>query len=125
MKFSKDDFAGDVVVRIQCIILNQMGLNCLGSFKDLELSKRNKFNRFLNEYVSKLPENDWELKVLNDFNLIMSEEVFTQDFKPQDQYVYHETKEALMTPEQEQFVLTELNETPELFKKKMLGAQTK
>jgi hypothetical protein len=70
--FSKEDFTQKNATRLTVIIMKGMGKNPLTRFKDLPPTQQKKFNQLLNEYIQTLGE-DWEKKILADFDLILFE----------------------------------------------------
>ena len=98
-KFSTADFQGNTATRLGVIAAHKCGLHPLTKFRDCP--SKPKFNRMLNEYVNSLGD-DWETTITNDCNKILNEEVFTDDFNPQNIQVagLSTTKTLLMTTEQ-------------------------
>jgi hypothetical protein len=117
--FTKEDFTGDTVTRLQVIINNRIGVPPLSAFSELPEGKKKKYNRLLNEYVNALPEN-WESVILADFNQIADEDIFP-NINPAEHSIYMTGKEALLSPDHEAFIREELKEDPEFYKKKMMG----
>ena len=107
-KFSKEDFTQDNAIRISVIIMNRMGKNPLGDFRELPQSQKSKFNRLMNEYIGSLGE-DWETKLLADFNQIVNEDILNEDFDPSKLQVKQliTERQVLLSPEQEEWIKKE------------------
>ena len=105
MAFSKDDFTKETAQRLSVIIMKQMGKPLLYSFRDLGSSQQSRFNRLMNEYIRALPEN-WEPKLLGDFNLIVNEELMNEEFDPSSTFVpmVNSDRQVLLTEEQRAFL---------------------
>ena len=86
--FSKDDFNSDNAQRISVIIMTEMKLPPLTSFKVLTPSQKTKFNRLMNKYIqSKQQDDKWFETLMNDFNCIVNEDILNEDFDPSKLYV--------------------------------------
>ena len=85
--------------------MSQMGKYPLMSYRRLINGEQRKFNRLMNEYLSNLGE-DWEERIIADFNRICDEELFTDSFNPELIPVSQREggKELLLTEEQKVFV---------------------
>ena len=103
-KFGKQDFTADNATRLSVIIMPRMGKDPLTPFKSLAPAQQSKFNRLMNEYISSLGE-DWEERLLAEFNLIVNEDILNENFNPESQFVpmINTDKEYLLTEEQEEF----------------------
>lgn len=83
--FGPEDFKNkSVVEKLQVIIMAEMGKNPLGSFRNLTMGDRRRFNDRLNAYVRALPEIEWELKLNDDFNRVCSEDLFNEKFRAEN-----------------------------------------
>ena len=104
-KFSKEDFTTENAIRLSVITMKRMERNPLMPFKDLPESQKKKFNRLMNEYIANLGE-DWETKILDDFTLIVNEEILTEEFDPSTQMVreLNTERQMLLTEEQKEFL---------------------
>ena len=108
-KFSKEDFTQDNATRIMVIIMSKMGRPPLTQFKDLPQSQKTKFNRLMNEYIADLGE-DWNTKLLDDFNLIVNEDILNEEFDAGRVFV-RETitdRNVLLNEEQQEWIKTEV-----------------
>lgn len=85
-RFSKDDFNQENATRLMVIVMNEMGKHPLTQFRDLISSQKTKFNRIMNDYIQSLGE-DWETKLLGDFNLIVNEDILNEEFDPSKVFV--------------------------------------
>ena len=58
----------------------------------------------MNEYIRSLPE-DWEPKLMGDFNALVNEDLLTDEFDPSTLFVpiLNSTPELLLTEEQKAF----------------------
>jgi hypothetical protein len=103
--FSKEDFTSDTAQRLSVIIMKQMGKPLLCSFRSLGGSQQSKFNRLMNEYIRSLPE-DWQPKLMNDFNTIVSEDLLNEEFDPSETFVpiLNTETEVLLSEEQKTFL---------------------
>jgi len=107
MPFTQDDFA-KYAQQISVIIMVRIGKRPLTSFGILANGEKRKFNRVMNEYLQGLGE-DWEKKLVEDFNQTCDEDLFTNDFKPELIPVSQRdaSRELLLTEEQLTFVDSE------------------
>ena len=86
--FSKEDFNKENAERLSVIIMAQMDKPPLTCFPQLTTSQRTKFNRLLNEYIQNyLQTDDWQDKLLYDFNLIITDDVLNEEFDASKQFV--------------------------------------
>ena len=121
MKFQATDFQGETVTRLGVIIQSKMGNSPLTQFRDMSESQKKKFNRLLNEYV-KMLGNDWEKEIMDQFNLICQEDIFTESFDPSklDILMNGGNKELLLTDEQKSFITNDLNKSIEEYTKEVV-----
>ena len=121
MKFQQSNFSGDTVTRLGVIIQSKMGNSPLTQFRDMGESQQKKFNRLLNEYVKMLGE-DWEKEIMDQFNLICQEDIFTESFDPSklDILMNGGNKELLLTDEQKSFITNDLGKTIEDYTKEVV-----
>jgi hypothetical protein len=105
MKFTAEDFTAENATRLSVIIQSKMGNPPLTHFKSLAESQQKKFNRLLNEYVNMLGD-DWYNMILDQFNLIMQEDVLNESFDPSKQTIglIGGNKELLLSDEQKDFI---------------------
>lgn len=120
MKFTADDFTAENATRLSVIIQSKMGNPPLTPFKSLMESQQKKFNRLLNEYVSMLGD-DWYNIILDQFNLIMQEDVLNESFDPSKQVIglCGGNRELFLSDEQKDFITNELNKTTEEYAKEV------
>jgi len=78
--FTPDDFKGETAQRLQVIIMNRMSKHPLTNFKSMMEHEKKKFNVSLSQYIAELPD-DWEGKILNDFNNACNDEIFNEKFQ--------------------------------------------
>jgi hypothetical protein len=104
MPITQEDFSRHAQ-RISVIIMVRMGKHALTSFHRLANGEQRKFNRLMNEYLRGLGE-DWESKLIEDFNRTCDEDLFTDSFNPELIPVSQKEggKELLLTEEQKTFV---------------------
>lgn len=103
MKFSKEDFKGETVTRLSVIIMTALSIPALTDFKDLLGAQKRKFNKELNKYINELPEDDWNEKIIKDFNEIVLADIFNEDFQPEKIFVVNEnTVPILLLPDEEE-----------------------
>ena len=81
--FSIDDFAENTQM-LSTIVLVKMDKPPLYNFHKLPSKEKLKFNQILNEYIKKLPEDDWKDQLTKEYQKILSDEVFTPEFKASD-----------------------------------------
>ena len=110
--FSEEDFNQDNAQRLSVIIMKQMGRSPLQLFRDLPDSQKRKFNRIMNEYIKKLGLN-WETKLVDDFNLIVNEDIFNEDFDPNLTTIknINTDRQILLSHEQEDWIKKVTEET--------------
>ena len=80
--FQKQNFEGDVKLKIVCIVMNMLGKPPLTRFSQLFAKDKRLFNEKLNEYIGLFPE-EWETKINNDFILMANDEIFHEGFLPE------------------------------------------
>jgi len=80
--FKKEDFNGDVKLKIVCIVMNLLGKPPLTRFSQLLNKEKRLFNEKLNEYIGLLPQ-EWETKLNDDFILMCNDEIFNETFLPE------------------------------------------
>ena len=74
--FSKDDFTKENAQRLSVIIMTRLSKPPLTSFFSLSHQEKQKFNRFMNEYIqSYLQTEDWMERLVDDFNQIVNEDI--------------------------------------------------
>lgn len=112
--FSKEDFTQENATRLTVIIVKGMGKNPLTTFKDLPPTQKTKFNRLLNEYIQTLGE-DWEKKILADFDQIVNEDILNEEFDPTKTIVKDvvpfENREILLSEDQKNWIKMETEKT--------------
>ncbi len=81
--FEKNDFQGDIKIKIVCIVMNMLGKPPLMRFSQLLSKDKRLFNEKLNDYVNHLPEEDWQTKINDDFILMCNDEIFNESFLPE------------------------------------------
>jgi hypothetical protein len=120
MKFTAEDFTAENATRLSVIIQTKMGNPPLTPFKSLMESQQKKFNRLLNEYVNMLGD-DWYNIILDQFNLIMQEDVLNESFDPSKQTIgmVGGNKELLLSDEQKEFITKELEKDIDEYKKEV------
>jgi hypothetical protein len=108
MTFTKEDFTQETATRLNVIIMKKMEQKPLTRFYTLPQALKAKHTRLLNEYISTLPE-DWEEKLLSDFNTIVLEDVLTEDFDPSKEYVKdcNTERQLIISPEQQAWIDSE------------------
>ena len=107
-RFSKDDFTQENATRLMVIIMKEMGKHPLTQFRDLLPTQKSKFNRLMNEYIQTLGE-EWEAKLLGDFNLIVGEDILNEEFDAGRVFV-RETisdRKVLLSEEQTEWIKSE------------------
>lgn len=107
-KFSKEDFTQENATRLMVIIMAYMNKPPLTQFKDLPESQKKKFNRLMNEYIAGLGE-DWETKLLDEFNRIVNEDILNEEFDPSKVFVKDiiTERQVLLSPQQEEWIKME------------------
>jgi hypothetical protein len=111
--FSKEDFTQENATRLTVIILKEMGKKPTTSFRDLPPTQQQKFNRLMNEYLQGLGE-DWEPKLMGDFNRIVNEDILNEEFDPTKtiikDVVPFENREILLSEDQKEWIKQETEE---------------
>jgi len=106
--FSKEDFTQENATRLMVIIMKEMGKPPLHQFRDLSPTLKTKFNRLMNEYIQSLGE-DWETRILADFNQIVGEDILNEEFDA-GRVLVRDTisqKNVLLTDEQKEWIENE------------------
>ena len=78
--FSKQDFQGDNLNRLCCIIMHEMGQHPLQKYNNLSYASQKDFDNRLNKYIQQLPDENWEAELINDFIEIMNNKIFVKEF---------------------------------------------
>lgn len=106
--FTKEDFKGVTAQRLNVIINHKMGLPPLTNFHELIDSRKNKFNKLLNEYIKNNLGDfvNWHDILEKEFNEIVLEEVLNEKYNPSKEAVpiLNTTRELLITEEQKDFL---------------------
>lgn len=113
-RFSQIDFTSENAQRLSVIIMPRIKKPALTPFRSLNDRDKQKFNKLMNEYIADLGE-DWEDKLLKDFNDVAYDEVFIDTFQPEwcpIQLIDTDIK-MLMTDEQKEFLENEKKEKKE------------
>jgi len=85
--FGMTDFKnGDVVEKLQVVIMGEMGKPPLMTFRNLTSGDRRRFNERLNLYIRALPD-EWEEVLQRDFNRVCQEDLFNEKFKAENNVV--------------------------------------
>lgn len=75
--FGLEDFARkEIREKLHVITLSKMNKYPLMDFNSLSLKEKRIGNEILNDYISKLPKEDWFLKLTSDFNQVCQEDIF-------------------------------------------------
>jgi hypothetical protein len=108
MPFKKEDWTQETATRMNVIIMKQLGRPPLTRFYTLPQALKTKHTRLLNEYISTL-RDDWEEKLLTDFNTIVNEEILTEEFDPSREFVKdcNTEKQLIISPEQQAWIDSE------------------
>ena len=86
--------------RLSVIIMKEMKLSLLTRFNDLQPSQKTKFNRLMNSYIISLPDIE---TLINDFDLIVNEDILNESFDPSKISCDGE-KQLILTEEQKEQV---------------------
>ena len=110
-KFSKEDFNQENATRLMVIIMSKMGRPPLSQFRDLPQSQKTKFNRLMNEYIADLGE-EWNAKLLEDFNLIVNEDILNEEFDAGRVFIRetYTDRNVMLTEEQQEWIKKEEEE---------------
>jgi len=105
MPFTQTDFNRENAQRLSVIVMKQMEKPILTSFRSLGTSQQTKFNRLMNQYIQSLPE-EWEPKLLADFDQIVNEDLLVDEFDPSTVFIpmLNTEPELLLTEEQKTFL---------------------
>jgi hypothetical protein len=104
--FTKEDFLKpEVGQRLSVIIMSKINKNVLTLFNKLITKDKKEFNKYLNEYIASLGEEDWEETLTKDFNEVCNLELFDTEnfFKPENIPTQVGECELILTEEQKQF----------------------
>ena len=83
MTFTQEDFdKKDVKIKLEMIVMSNLGKPLTTRFKHLTQAEQYKFNVKLNRYITELP-SDFEETLTQDFHNICNNELFTSDFEAQ------------------------------------------
>jgi len=86
--FTQENFKdANIQCKLNAIIMDKMDYPCMKSFKSLtSLSKKNEYNRVLNQYISGFNE-DWKDKLDADFNAVVGNYMSSDHFKCENETV--------------------------------------
>jgi hypothetical protein len=104
--FTKEDFLNpEVGQRLSVIIMSKINKNVLTLFSKLITKDKKEFNKYLNEYIASLGEEDWEETLTKDFNEVCNLELFDTEnfFKAENIPTQVGESELILTEEQKQF----------------------
>ena len=106
--FTKEDFTQENAERLKVITFSKMLMPLLTPYYSLAPSMKTKFNRVMNEYIQTLGE-DWNTKLLSDFNTLVNEELLNENFDPSKQFIkeMNTDRQILYSPEQTQWIKEE------------------
>ena len=81
--FNQQDFE-EHSSRLRLIIMSKMNKQILTRFNQLDDREKKKFNKMLNQYIQSLPpfKEDWMDKLVDDFNELCLDNIFTEKFDP-------------------------------------------
>jgi len=101
--------------KLQVIINKQMGNPILKSFHTLAKTKKTKFNKLLNEYINSCPSIQ---QLCEDFYEIAQEEIFNENFNPEEyQNLSENTDHTLLLTDEQKANLLKEDEASEFDKK--------
>jgi len=108
MGFSQEDFTQENAERLKVITFSKMLMPLMTPYYSLNTGMKSKFNRIMNEYIQTLGE-EWETKLMADFNTLVNEELLNENFDPSKQFIkeMNTDKKILFSPEQEQWIKEE------------------
>jgi len=90
MPFTLDDLKKqETLTKIQVVIMCKMEKPPLTPFKTLSVGNQRRFNEQLNAYIRTFPDlqEEWELKLQEDFNTACIEDLFVPTFRAENQFV--------------------------------------
>ena len=83
--FQKTDFEdAETRTKLVVIINDIVGNHPLTSFQNLSEKEKCHFNKELNTFISKLPVEGFREVITNQYENILTEKIFTEDFQPQN-----------------------------------------
>lgn len=75
--FCQSDWADkEVREKLHVVTMSKLNKYPLTDFNSLSFKEKRIANEILNDYIKRLPERDWLLKLTKDFNQICVEEIF-------------------------------------------------
>ena len=84
--FSQTDLHGETAQKLSVVCMSKLGQNPLRNFRSLLEGEKKKFNKLMNIYIQSLGE-DWKDILTKDFNEVCTDEVFTENFRPNETYI--------------------------------------
>ena len=99
--FNHEDFK-EHSVRLQVIIMNKLNKSLLTSFHTLSYREKMKFNILLNQYIQSLPNDNWLDVILEDFNDLCLDNIFTDNFDPSKCYCPDVNMNLQLIPKEEE-----------------------
>ena len=99
--FTRRDFSINAA-KLKVIALSQMNIDPLTPFATLQKKQQREANKIVNDYISKLPPDNWEDIITTDFKLILNEDVFEDLHKKcKTMYVRPATSDELQNEPEE------------------------
>lgn len=75
--FSQSDWTNkEIREKLHVVTMSKLNKYPLTAFDTLSFKEKRVANEILNDYIRKLPEQDWSSKLTTDFNQICVEEIF-------------------------------------------------
>ena len=101
MVFSQEDFS-EHSSRLRLIVMSKMNKPILTRFNQLDDREKKKFNKMLNQYIQSLPslKEEWMDKLVDDFNDLCLDNIFTEKFDPAKCYCPDVNNEPMMVSEE-------------------------
>lgn len=87
-KFNQEDFKNPITFEmLRAIAMVKTGNPLLSHFSNLSAKQKRVVNEFLNNYIrNTLADEDWELRLQEDFNELCQEEIFDDSFGEKRDY---------------------------------------
>lgn len=98
--FTQEDFK-EQSARLRLIIMSKLNKPLLTSFHSLSAREKIKFNKLLNQYIQSLPKEEWLEVLLDDFNEVCLDNLFTDSFDPSKFYCPNVNIEPKLLNEEE------------------------
>jgi len=81
--FSPDDFTDTETIKmLTVVVMTKIEKHPLTNFHKMLSKDKKTFNTVLNDYIKSFSTENWKEDLIQDYNGVLSDEVFNETFKP-------------------------------------------